>query len=223
MPGKHTTVFPLRRYGFIGGAATLLVVLVSWVAVRAVGPTEPDTRIPLMVQPTVPLAAGAGPSLIPSALASSSPTPSASPSSSPSRSASPSPSPSPSRTTAAPKPTTKPAPRKTTPPAPANAFTGTYATGGSWERGFIGAVTVTNKSGPARTWTVRISYPDNAGVRLGNVWNATLDRQGNTFVLTGGPLAPGAATTLGFEASKQVRDRIQPTSCTVDGTPCRLS
>jgi len=41
-------------------------------------------------------------------------------------------------------------------------------------------------------------------------------------VLTGGPLAPGATASLGFEASKQVRDRIQPSGCTVDGAPCDL-
>jgi hypothetical protein len=220
LPGKHSTVFPLRRYGFIGGAATLLVVLVSWVAVKAVGPTQPDARIPLMVQPTVPLAAGAGPTLIPSAPALSSPSASTSPSPSPSKSLSPTP-------TATPKPTkqatTKPAPRKTTARAAAATFTASYAAGGSWDRGFIGAVTVTNKSGPARAWTAKITYDSSAGVRIGNVWNASVDRQGDTFVFTGGQLAPGATVTFGYEASKQVRGRIQPSGCTVDGTPCQLN
>jgi hypothetical protein len=213
LPGKHTTVFPLRRYGFIAGAATLLVVLVSWVAVRAVGPTQPDTRVPLMVQPTVPLAAGAGPSLIETA---------ATPSVLPSASKRPSPT---ATTRSTPKPTrkatTKPAPRRTT--APAAVFTGSYAVARSRDRGFIGAVTVTNKTGPARGWTVRISFDAEAGVRVGNVWNARVDRQGDTFVFTGGPLAPGASTTLGFEASKQVRGTVRPSGCTVDGTSCQLN
>jgi hypothetical protein len=220
LPAKHTPVFPLRRYGFIGGAATLLVVLVSWVAVRAVGPAQPDTRVPLMVQPTMPLAAGAAPSLVPSARPSG--TPSATPSVTPaSRSASP----SASKRRASKPPTTKPK-RSRTPapkPSPAAAFTGTYSAGGSWERGFIGAVQVTNKSGPARGWTVKITFADRAGVRVGNTWNARVDRQGNTFVFTGEPLAPGATTTLGFQASKQVRGKIEPTACTVDGASCRLS
>ena len=224
MPAKHTTVFPLRRYGFIGGAATLLVVLVSWVAVRAVGPTQPDTRVPLMVQPTMPLAAGAEPSLVASARPSGTPsaTPSASPSATPaSRSASPSAS---KRRTSKPSATKPKRPRKATPPpSPAATFTGTYSAGGSWERGFIGAVQVTNKSGPARRWTVKITFADRAGVRVGNTWNARVDRQGNTFVFTGEPLAPGASTTLGFQASKQVRGKIEPTACTVDGASCRLS
>jgi hypothetical protein len=218
LPGKHTTVFPLRRYSFIAGAATLLVVLVSWVAVRAVGPAQPDVRVPLMVQPTVPLAAGAGPVLTPSTPSlSPSASRSASPSPSPSRSSSASRSPSPATS----RTSTKPAPRRTT--APSAAFTGTYTVGANWDRGFIGAVTVTNKTGPARNWTVRVTFDERHEVRLGNVWNARVDRQGGTFVFTGGPLAPGASVTLGFEASKQVRAKIQPTACTVDGAPCQLN
>ncbi|GAA3347827.1 hypothetical protein GCM10020358_64080 [Amorphoplanes nipponensis] len=222
MPGKHTTVFPLRRYSFIAAAATLLVVLVSWVAVRAVGPAQPDNRVPLLVQPTVPLGGATPAALVSASPAAASTPPPASPS--PSRSASASAS---ARPTAKPteKTTTKPAPRRTTaaPRPPAASFTAAYRTGASWERGFIGAVQVTNTSGQPRAWTVRIAYPAAAGVRVGNVWNAQLTRQDDAFVLTGGPLAPGATANLGFEASKQVRDAIQPTACTVDGAPCRVS
>jgi len=216
LPGKHNTVIPLRRYTFIAGAATLLVVLVSWVAIRAVGPAQPDGRVPLMVQPTVPLG-GAELSVPPTSV----PPPPAAPTSASPSSASPTPvrsSPRASR-----PPSKKPAPRRTTsPPAPAASFTAAYGTGRSWDRGFIAGVQITNKSGPARTWTVKVSYNPDAGVRIGNTWNAQLSRDGNTFVLTGGPLAPGATAMLGFEASKQVRGGIQPTSCTVDGAPCRL-
>jgi hypothetical protein len=204
LSGKHTTAFPLRRYSFIAGAATLLVVLVSWVAVRAVGPVEPAGRVPLMVQPTIPLAGAAPPAVPPSA--------------SPSRSPSASPSPSPSS-----KPVTKPAPRRTTrPPAPAASFTASFSVGASWDRGFIGAVAVTNATGPARNWTVKVTFESSAGVRLGNTWNAKVTRDGDTFVFTGGPLAPGASVTFGFEAAKQVRSKIQPAACTVDGAPCRV-
>ena len=216
MPGKHSTTLPLRRYSFIAAAATLLVVLVSWVAVRAVGPAEADPRTPLMVQPTVPLA-----------MTTPSASPSQSPSASPSvtsPSASPSPSPSPSRsrsatpTVAARKPTKTATPRRTT--APPAAFTGQYRLASTWDRGFIAGITVTNKSGPARDWTIRLSYAEEAGVRLGNVWNARQSREGDSFVLTGGPLAPGASIMVGFQASKQVRSQIRVASCTVDGTPC---
>ncbi|MGW4946775.1 cellulose binding domain-containing protein [Actinoplanes sp. NPDC004185] len=221
MPGKHNTVIPLRRYTFIAGAATLLVVLVSWVAIRAVGPAEADSRVPLMVQPTVPLG-GAELSVPPTSVP-----PSVVPSSAVPTSASPtsaSPTPVPSSPRASRSPSKKPAPRRTTasPPAPAASFAAAYRTGRSWDRGFIAGVEITNKSGPARTWTVKVSFDPDAGVRVGNTWNAQLSRDGNTFVFTGGPLAPGATAMLGFEASKQVRGGIQPTSCTADGAPCRM-
>ena len=218
MPAKHTTVWPLRRYSFIAGASTLLVVLVSWVAVRAVGPAESDNRVPLMVQPTVPLG-GAAPTLVPSAVPSLSPS-AVAPSSArptsvpPTKRRSPSPSPSVSLSR---KATTKPAPRRTT----AAVFTAAYRLGGTWDRGFIAGIEVTNKSGPARPWTVTVTFDPDHEVRVRNVWNAQVTRQGDTVVLTGGPLAPGATAALGFEASKQVRHQIEPASCTVDGAPCR--
>jgi hypothetical protein len=231
LPAQYSTVFPLRRYSFVAGAATLLVVLVSWVAVRAAGPAQPEGGVPLMVQPTIPLGV-AGPTLIP--LVQAPPLPSASGSAPVTSGAAPvvkNASPkattgrTPGKTVLKPsrKATTKPTPRQPTPPAaPAAAFSGHYTTGASWDQGFIGSVAVTNKTGPARSWTVRLTFDPSAGVRVGNTWNAQVSREGNTFVLTGPPLAPGATVTAGFQASKQVRPRIKPTSCTVDGAPCRL-
>jgi hypothetical protein len=70
---------------------------------------------------------------------------------------------------------------------------------------------------------VTVTYDSRAGVRVTNVWNAQLSRQGDTNVFTGGPLAPGASVTFGFEATKQVRGRVEPSACAVDGTPCRQS
>ena len=216
LPGKHSTTLPLRRYSFIAAAATLLIVLVSWVAVRAVGPAEADQRTPLMVQPTVPLTGTSEPP-------SSAPSPSASPSTT---SASPSPSPSRSRsatpTAAARTPTKTVTPRKTTAAPTPTSFAAQYRLASTWDRGFIAGVTVTNKSGPARAWTIRLSYAEEAGVRLGNVWNAQQSREGDTFVLTGGPLAPGASIMVGFQASKQVKSQIKVASCTVDGAPCAI-
>ena len=232
---KHTIVLPLRRYGFIAGASTLLVVLFSWVAVRAVEPVQPETRIPLMVQPPMPML-GVEPPLIPLAQASDTPptTPpvvvvvgtsaggvgtssKATARWTPSKAA---PKPTGKPTT---KPTTKP--RQTTrppTPAPPAAFSGRYTMGASWDRGFIGGVEVTNKSGTARTWTVKLTYDPSAGVGVGNTWNAQFSRQGNTFVFTGDHLAPGSKISMGFEASKQVRGKIQPATCTIDGAPCRM-
>jgi hypothetical protein len=210
LSAKHSTVFPLRRYGFIGGAATLLVVLVAWVAVRAVGPTSPDTRTPLMVQPTIPVAED----VIPSPVASPTPSPSASPS--PSRTRKPASTPKPTE-----KATTTKPPAKAS-PTPATSFTARYRLGSTWDRGFVAAVEVKNTGTTARTWTVSITYGAQAGVRVGNTWNAQLDRQGDRFVFTGAPLAAGTSITFGFEASKQLRSQIQPTTCTINGAPCRL-
>jgi hypothetical protein len=222
LSAKHSTAFPLRRYGFIAGAATLLVVLVAWVAVRAVGPVSQDNRTPLMMQPTIPVG---DTSFAPS------PSASPSPSLSPSRSPSPRSSPSPSRSrsasasasasvsvsasaSASPKPT--PA-RTTSTPVPAS-LSARYQVGAGWDRGFVGWVQITNTGQTAATWTVKITYPSRAGVRITNVWNA--QRDGSSF--TGGPLAPGASASFGFEATKQVRDKISPTACTINGAPCRM-
>ena len=207
----------MRRYAFIAGAATLLVLLVSWVAVRAVGPAQSNARVPLMVQPTMPLGdpaatQGALPSVVPSPSSTGTPSPSPTPSRTPSK--------SPAKPT---EKATKPAPpRTTTPPAPVASFAAQYRVAGDWDRGFVAAIEVTNKTGPARTWTLKVTYAAEDGVRLGNTWNAQVSRQGNTFVLTGGPLAPGATVSVGYEASKQVRSRVEPSSCAVDGVRCGL-
>lgn len=233
MPAKHSTVYPLRRYSFVGGAATLLVVMVSWVAVRSVEPARPETRIPLMIQPTMPML-GIDPPLIPLAQASDTPptTPPVVVVVGPGVGGVGTSSKATARWTpskAAPKPpgkaTTKPTPRQTTrppTPAPPAAFSGRYTAGTSWDQGFIGGVEVTNKSGTARTWTVKLTFASNAGVGVSNTWNAQLNRQGNTFVFTGGQLAPGTKISMGFEATKQVRGKIQPATCTIDGAPCQL-
>lgn len=229
MPAKHSTPYPLRRYGFIGGASTLLVVLVAWVAVRAVGPSRQDDLTPLMVQPPIAMAENL-PSVIPwnSPAASAAESQSAAPGTSVSASASASPKPSSSTvrpTTTAPKPTEKAPTKKPpvkTPPTPAASFTARYSTGASWDRGFTAWVRVTNTGKTTRNWTVTVSYDSRAEVRITDAWNATLERKDGANVLTGGPLAPGASFSFGFEASKQVRNRIQPTGCTVDGTPCGL-
>jgi cellulase/cellobiase CelA1 len=124
------------------------------------------------------------------------------------------------------RPPSKPAPKPTTTkPAPAAAFSARYTMGESWDQGFIGTVAVTNRNGPAvpaAPWTVRLTFAPSARVQVGNTWNARLSRDGDTFVFTGDQLAPGATVTLGFQASKQVRPRVQPATCTVNGAPCRI-
>ncbi|MEU4214690.1 cellulose binding domain-containing protein [Actinoplanes sp. NPDC026623] len=226
MSAKHSTPFPLRRYSFIGGASTLLVVLVAWVAVRAVGPSQQDGLTPLMMQPPIAVAENE-PSVIPWGSPEASEPASESVASSPSASKSSTPTPSKSTirpSTIAPKPTEKATTRPPvkTPPTPAASFTARYTTGASWDRGFTAWVRVTNTGKTARNWTVTLTYDSGADVRIGNAWNAHLERKDGANVLTGGPLAPGASFSFGFEASKQVRNKIKPTGCTVDGAQCQL-
>ncbi|WP_199515683.1 cellulose binding domain-containing protein [Nucisporomicrobium flavum] len=219
MPGKHSTgQLGLPRYSFIAAAATLLVILVAWVAVRAAGPSQEQKAPVLVVPPSTPVVeAGA---VLPATTPTS---PSASASPSPSRTPSASPTPSPSRTSAKPsaRVTTKPAPvRTTTPPPVAASFTARYQTGASWDRGLIAGVQITNTGRAAGTWRVTISYPSRAGVRVTNAWNAQVSGGGDTWTFTGGPLAPGASASFGFQATKQTRGTARPASCSIGGTPC---
>ncbi|PRY27935.1 cellulose binding domain-containing protein [Pseudosporangium ferrugineum] len=219
MSGKHTMgQLGLPRYSFIAAAATLLVILVAWVAVRAAGPTENQSPV-LVVPPSTPVVqAGAA---LPSTIPIASPPASATPSPTPSRT--PSARPTPSRSSAVPKkpkpkPTTKPTPSRTTPTA---TFSARYASGASWDQGFIGGVQVTNTGPAAGAWRVSISYSSRAGVRVTNVWNAQVSHSGNTWTFTADNLAPGAQANFGYQATKQSRGPAAPTSCTVNGTPCR--
>ncbi|UQU63897.1 cellulose-binding domain-containing protein [Couchioplanes caeruleus] len=219
MPGKHSTgQLGLPRYSFIAAAATLLVILVAWVAVRAAGPSQEQKAPVLVVPPSTPVVeVGA---TLPAPASSS---PSASPSASPSRTPSASPTPSPSRTSAKPsaRATTKPPVRTTTTPPPAVAsFTARYQSGASWDHGLIAAVQVTNTGAAAGTWRVTISFDSRAGVRVTNVWNAQVSHNGDTWAFTGGPVAAGADASFGFQATKQTRGSARPTACSIGGTPC---
>ena len=221
MPGKHSTgQLGLPRYSFIAAAATLLVILVAWVAVRATGPSQEKAPV-LVVPPSTPVVeAGA---VLPSTTPpTASPSASASPSPSPSRTrtASPSPSRSPAQPSVRPTRTTKP-PAPTTPAASAS-FSARYQNGGSWDRGFIAGVQVTNTGNAPGDWKVSVSFDGRAGVRVTNAWNAQVSRNGDTWTFTGGPLAPGASVSFGFQASKQTRGSVRPSGCVANGTPCRM-
>jgi len=224
LPGKHSTgQLGLPRYSFIAAAATLLVILVAWVAVRATGPSQEKAPV-LVVPPSTPVVeAGAVLPSTPPPL-SASPSASASPSPSPSRTRTPTASPSPSRTSAAPTrtPSPKPPVRTTSKPAAAASFSARYQGGAGWDRGFIAGVQVTNTGNAAGSWSVSISFDGRAGVRVTNVWNAQVSRSGDTWTFTGGPLAPDAEVSFGFQGTKQSRGGVRPTGCVVNGTACRM-
>jgi hypothetical protein len=106
---------------------------------------------------------------------------------------------------------------------PTGAPTARYAVASSWDTGFIGGVLLTNPTGTALSWRVVVTHAPDAGIRVTTAWNAALQRSGATTVFTGGPLAPGASQTFGFEATKRVAGPVGPTACTVNGVACATS
>jgi cellulase/cellobiase CelA1 len=93
----------------------------------------------------------------------------------------------------------------------------------TWDTGFVVQVTVVNNGPAPAAWRVVVTHAGSAGVRVTTAWDATLTRQGDTDVFTGGPLAPGATARFGFEATKQVTGPVRPSACTVAGNPCGMS
>ncbi|MEV8505185.1 cellulose binding domain-containing protein [Actinoplanes sp. NPDC051475] len=209
MSGKHTTgQFGLPRYSFIAAAATLLVILVAWVAVRAAGPNE--RQAPMLIVPPSSPVADAG-YVLPSTIPVVAPSPAVSRTSPrPVRS-------SPTRPSAAPK---SAVPKKLS-PAPSASFAAHYRTGATWDTGFIGAVQVTNTGRSTHGWRVSVTYPSRAGVVVTNAWNAQVSHAGDTWTFTAADLAPGATATFGFQATQHSRTGARPTGCVVNGTPCR--
>jgi Cellulose binding domain len=182
-------------------AAGALVGAMAWV--RSVSGAESH---PLMVQPAVPVA-------------SVFPTPPESP---PVPLITPSPS---LRYTSPPPRSTRrsSAPVRTSPPPPRPpALAATYMVVANQDNGFIAALLVRNPGPTPQNWTVRVRYDDAAGVRIGQAWNATISRSGDTTVLTGGPLAPGATQNVGFQATRRGHGRLGPPSCTINGSRCAV-
>lgn len=127
----------------------------------------------------------------------------------------------PPRTTRARPPRTSAAPPPR--PRPASAIAATYAVGSSWDTGFIGSIEVSNTGRTDENVTISVRHDTGSGVRVVTAWNATLNRQGDTTVFTGGPLAPGATLRIGFEATKRVPGRVRPAACTAGSGSCRVS
>jgi hypothetical protein len=114
------------------------------------------------------------------------------------------------------------APRKPKPSPDGPGPTAVYAVSGSWDTGFIAGVVLSNPTSTSRSWRVVITHDPADGVRVTTAWNARLERSGSSSILTGGPLAPGASQTFGFEATKRVSGPVRPTACTVDGAACAI-
>ena len=214
-------------------AVAILVLLVVWVAVRAVGPAE-ASRQPTVVLPSMPQVA-----VEPTATrSSSSPSPVLAVSSAVSSSATPSvpvsPSTAPSSRRATPtgvpeetrKPTAKPSPtatvRTTTVPPPAPSFAATVRVSGSWQFGYTGRVTIENEGNAARDWRITVTHSDVDNLRLFSIWGARGSRDGDTVVFTGGSLKPGGSVSFRYQVSKTGHGDARPSGCSVVGGTCRV-
>ncbi|MEU4260962.1 cellulase family glycosylhydrolase [Streptomyces argenteolus] len=89
----------------------------------------------------------------------------------------------------------------------------------AWDSGYGAAVAITNNGDTAvNGWTVEFDLP--AGTNVSGQWSTTATRQGQHYTFTNvsynGAIAPGQATSFGFNA-----DGLGlPFNCTVNGAPC---
>ena len=211
MAAKHSVrVFGTARF-ILSFAVAVLVLLVVWTAVRAVGPAE-AAKPPTVVLPSVARVTIDPPSPSASRTPSKSPTPSKKPTAA-------------RTTTAVPektrKPTTKP-PVKTTPPPPPSQVEATVAVTASWDSGYVAMGRVTNEGDRPVRWKVTVSHADLRDLRLRGVWNATGNLSGDSIVITGGTLDPGRTADFGFQTSKDGRGDARPAGCNAVGGTCRI-
>jgi hypothetical protein len=206
MPGKHhgESFASRHRYPIIVGVVLACLAVTGVLA--AVHNRRDDPATALLITPAI------------TAL----PSPTVSVSSSPvAATASPSASASPSRPPAARRsPSKSPGP---SPSATRGPFTASYVVMNSRRSSFQAAITVTNEGRAARNWQVVVSHDPDAGVRVEGSLGARVSTSGNTITLSGGPLDGGDSVTFGYQASKDTREDVQPTSCRVDGVECRVT
>ncbi|WP_037603324.1 cellulose binding domain-containing protein [Streptacidiphilus rugosus] len=91
-----------------------------------------------------------------------------------------------------------------------------------WGSGFTATLVLTNTgSTPVDGWTLFFGWPGNQ--KLTNGWNATWTQSGSTVTATSlsynGTLAPGASTTVGFNASYSGSNQA-PGGFTLNGAAC---
>ncbi|MCY1142879.1 cellulose binding domain-containing protein [Actinoplanes sp. Pm04-4] len=215
MAAKHSVrVFGTARF-ILSFAVAILVLLVVWIAVRAVGPAE-ASKPPTVVLPSVARVTIDPPSPVPSAKVK--------PSVSRTASKPPTPAQRPTKartTTAVPEETRKPTPRPTT-PAPQDEVEATLAVTASWESGYVAMAKVTNEGDRPVRWKVTVNHADLRDLRLRGVWNATGNQDGDSIVFTGGTLKPGDSANFGYQTSKDGRGDARPAGCNAVGGTCRI-
>lgn len=101
--------------------------------------------------------------------------------------------------------------------------TAVFAKTQDWGTGFAGSYTITNTmSVTLNTWTVSFTLP--ATEKVTSLWDGNMTTSGNTVTVTNlswnAPLAPGATTSFGFNASNSGPAEQDPTGCTLNQNPC---
>ncbi|MGC4814468.1 cellulose binding domain-containing protein [Micromonospora sp. DT228] len=205
------------------GAGVLVMVVLLFMALgayRGRSPAPDGAPVP----PVVPLPTGVGASSAPGP-ASSSPPPvrpglsgraSGLPPSTPPGSRSPSVGASVGATGGAPVVTRSPSGAPQGQPA----MSGRYRVVQSFDGGFIGEVSMVNRSAVSRGWTVRLEF---SGGRLVTTWvegvpQGTLRQSGDGFTYVSGvDVRPGGSVSLRFHLE---RTSSTPRECTVDGVRC---
>jgi hypothetical protein len=98
-----------------------------------------------------------------------------------------------------------------------------YQAGANWTTGYSGQVTITNPGTSAvNGWTLAFTLP--TGTSLTSLWDGSYtDNKGQVTVTSDSwdaAVAPGAAVTVGFEATA-TGTAGQPADCTINGVPCQ--
>jgi hypothetical protein len=98
-----------------------------------------------------------------------------------------------------------------------------YQAGANWTTGYSGQVTITNPGTSAvNGWTLAFTLP--TGTSLTSLWDGSYtDDKGQVTVTSDSwdaAVAPGAAVTVGFEATA-TGTADQPADCTINGVPCQ--
>lgn len=118
--------------------------------------------------------------------------------------------------------TTTPPPTDPPPIPPAGACRVTYTTS-AWNTGLTASITLTNTgTAPVDGWALNFTLP--AGQTITSGWNATFSPASGAVTARNAAhnaaLAPGASTTLGFQAT-HTGNTGTPPSFTLDGTVCQ--
>ena len=210
MPAKHSAhAFGTARL-VLSFAAAILVLLVVWIAVRAVGPAEASR----LVVPPPPVSVKAAPVITSPAP----PSPSATRSSAAARTSRPVPSETRRPTS---KPPVSPSPSSSAPAA--RDVAATVSVGASWQEGYVATVRVTNEGDQPVAWKVSVTHADVDDLRLRGVWGADGDLSGSTLTCGGGMLAPGESVRFGYQTSVRAeRGEARPADCNAVGGSCRM-